>query len=82
MDSNEVNIDDLMKEREWKVRHEGGWVDEEGEEFMRDYLHLPQPPPRCASQLRERAPTSNPSLCRNPSPSQLPRKNVKTSERA
>ena len=35
------NIDDLIQEREWKLRHEVNWIDVEGDDFMRQYLHLP-----------------------------------------
>ena len=49
------NIDDLIQEREWELRHEVNWIDVEGDDFMREYLHLPSPPPPRRPALRERA---------------------------
>ena len=37
------NIDDLLEEREWKMRNQANWVRGEGEEFLGStmtYLHL------------------------------------------
>ena len=35
------------------MRNEGNWIDEEGEEFLRDYHDVP-PPPSIGPQLREK----------------------------
>ena len=48
------NMDDLLEKRERKFRNEGNWIDEEGEDFMRDYLNLPSPLSPTLPQLRER----------------------------
>ena len=84
MHSNDISIDDIsiMKEREWEVRHGGGCLDRKGEEFMKDYLHLPQSFTRSPPQLRERAPPHNPPIYRNPSSSQRIRKSLEISEGA
>ena len=41
----------MIEEREWEVRHEGNWMDREGEEFMREYLNIPQPTTTSAYQF-------------------------------
>ena len=56
------------REREWEVRHEGNWLnDEEGEEFMRNYMNLPTCPMR-RPNLRPRGAANNPILFSTPPP--------------
>ena len=64
------NMDDLIQEREWELRHEVNWIDVEGDDFMREYLHLPSPPLPRRPALRERAAVDIPPLSRPPSPLQ------------
>ena len=64
-------MDDLLGEREGESRAQLNWIDEEGEEFMRDYnMDLPMDSNREGPTLRRRGPTPTPSLVRPPSPSQ------------
>ena len=61
----EKNIDDILEQREWKVRNVGNWLDGEREEFFRDYNDLPLPPTK-EPQLRERKPAQHPPLRKPP----------------
>ena len=55
-------MDELLEEREGELRNEGNWLDEEGEDFMRDYLNLLYPPPPTLPQLRERRQFQHPPI--------------------
>ena len=70
MDSlQENNIDDILEKKEWEVRNEANWLDEEGEKFLRNY-HVLSKLPKMRLQLRERESTLHSSLRRPPIPPQ------------
>ena len=64
------SIDDIIQERKWELRHEGNWIDVEGDDFIREYLHLPSPPSPRRLALREKAVADIPPLSRPLSPPQ------------
>ena len=64
------NMDNLIQERKWELRHEVNWIDVEGDDFMREYLYLPSPPPPRRPALREKVAADIPLLSRPPSPPQ------------
>lgn len=61
-------MDDIMEERKWKIRHEGNWLDNGGEEFIKDYLDLPLSPQKEGPQLRARGIAWSPILVGVPPP--------------
>ena len=69
-------MNDIIKEREWKVRYERDWSDAESEEFVRDYMNLLPSSPlllpfRRGPQFRARRLAMNPLLSKDLSLSQI-----------
>ena len=61
----EKNIDDILEQKEWEVKNVGNWLEEEREEFFRDYNDLPLLSTK-GSQLRERESSQHPPLRKPP----------------
>ena len=73
------NIEDIIEEREGQIRNEGNWFDDEGEEFVREYMDLPPPSPIRRTNLRPRIAARIPFIERAPPPSKPTQGNQKSS---
>ena len=65
-DDCENNINDIMDKMKMEVKHECNWMEPNNEEFEREYMNLPLPPPKKDLHLRLRRATMGPRFAKMP----------------